>query len=143
MSLQTTYDSDNIFAKIIRGEMPKVAVYEDDTTLAFMDVFPQSEGHTLVISKTASSVNLLDMPADALADVMTSAQKVARAINNGLKPDGIRLVQFNGAPAGQTVFHTHVHLIPMWEDRPLGRHASDMAPVEELEATAEKIRHEL
>ena len=143
MSLQTTYDSDNIFAKIIRGEMPKVAVYEDDTTLAFMDVFPQSEGHTLVISKTASSVNLLDMPSDALADVMATAQKVARAINHGLKPDGIRLVQFNGAPAGQTVFHTHVHLIPMWEDRSLGRHASDMAPVEELEATAEKIRHEL
>ncbi|MEM1379735.1 MAG: HIT family protein [Pseudomonadota bacterium] len=143
MSLKTTYDDDNIFAKILRGEMPKVAVYEDDHTLAFMDVFPQAEGHTLVISKTAKSTNLLDMPADAMAHVMQTAQKVAGAIVEALAPDGFRIVQFNGAPAGQTVYHTHVHIIPVWEDRSLRPHGSEMAPPDELAATAEKIKYVL
>ena len=143
MSLETTYDSDNIFAKIIRGDMPKVAVYEDETTLAFMDVFPQSEGHTLVIHKKAQAVNVLDLPPEALAEVIASTQKVAAAVVKALNPDGFRLVQFNGEAAGQTVYHTHMHIIPMWTDRALGRHAEGMAPADELEATAEKIRHAL
>lgn len=143
MSLQTSYDDDNIFARIIRGEMPKVVVFEDEYTLAFMDVFPQAEGHTLVISKHARSTNLLDMPADALAQVMATAQKVAGGIVKALEPDGFRIVQFNGAPAGQTVYHTHVHIIPVWEGRALRSHGTDMAPTEDLQATAEKIKNAL
>ena len=143
MTLTAQYDDANIFAKILRGEMPKVPVYEDEKTLAFMDVFPQSEGHVLVISKHATSVNLLDMPVDALTEVMATAQKVAGGIVRGLSPDGFRIVQFNGSAAGQTVYHTHVHIIPVWEGRALGRHGADMAPADELEATAEKIRHAL
>ena len=141
MTLSATYDDDNIFAKIIRGDMPKVAVYEDEHTLAFMDVFPQTEGHVLVISKMAKSVNLLDMPQDALARLMATTQKVAAAVVTALRPDGFRVVQFNGAPAGQTVFHTHMHILPMWEGRSLGRHGADMAPTEHLEALAERIRN--
>ncbi|MEO1040941.1 MAG: HIT family protein [Pseudomonadota bacterium] len=143
MSLDQTYDPNNIFAKIVRGEMPKVPVYEDEDTLAFMDVFPQSEGHTLVIHKSAAAINLLDLPPDALAKVIATTQKVAHAVVKALSPDGFRIVQFNGEAAGQTVYHTHMHIIPMWSDRALGRHAEGMAPVDELEATALKIRHAL
>ncbi|MEM9810437.1 MAG: HIT family protein [Pseudomonadota bacterium] len=143
MSLETAYDPNNIFAKIIRGEMPKVTLYEDDETLAFMDVFPQSEGHALVIHKNAASVNILDLPAAALVSVTRTAQKIAQAVVKGLHPDGVRIVQFNGEAAGQTVFHTHVHIIPMWEGRALGQHGEGMAAPDALEATAEKIRHAL
>ncbi|MEO1659231.1 MAG: HIT family protein [Pseudomonadota bacterium] len=143
MSLETTYDPDNIFAKIVRGEMPKVAVYEDETTLAFMDVFPQSEGHTLVIHKRAESTNLLDLPPEALAKVIATTQRVARAVVKALEPDGFRIVQFNGETAGQTVYHTHMHIIPMWTGRSLGRHGEGMAPTDELEATAAKIKNAL
>lgn len=143
MSLNETYDRENIFAKIIRGEMPSVKVYEDDDTLAFMDVFPQSEGHTLVIHKHAQAVNLLDLPPEALGQVMATAQKVAAAVVKALSPDGFRIVQFNGAPAGQTVYHTHVHIIPMWEGRALGRHGQGMAPTDELDATAARIHEAL
>ena len=143
MTLSATYDDNNIFAKIVRGEMPKITVYEDAKTLAFMDVFPQTEGHVLVISKHAKAVNLLDLPADALAEMMATVQKVSGAVVRALSPDGFRIVQFNGAPAGQTVYHTHFHILPMWEGRTLGRHGEGMAPREQLEATAEKIRHAL
>lgn len=143
MSLNETYDRENIFAKIIRGEMPSVRVFEDENTLAFMDVFPQSEGHTLIIHKQAEAVNLLDLPPEALGQVMVTAQKVAAAVVKGLTPDGFRIVQFNGAPAGQTVYHTHVHVIPMWEGRPLGRHGEGMATADELEAIGTKIRNAL
>ncbi|MEM9285721.1 MAG: HIT family protein [Pseudomonadota bacterium] len=143
MSLETTYDPQNIFAKIIRGEMPKVAVYEDESTLAFMDVFPQSEGHTLVIHKRAEAVNFLDLPPEALAKVIATTQKVARAVVEALKPDGFRIAQFNGEAAGQTVYHTHMHIIPMWNDRTLGRHGEGMAPADELEAIAAKIKNAL
>lgn len=143
MSLEMVYDPANIFAKIVRGEMPKVAVYEDESTLAFMDVFPQSEGHTLVIHKRAEAVNFLDLPPEALAKVIATTQKVSRAVVKSLNPDGFRIVQFNGEAAGQTVYHTHMHIIPMWNGRALSRHAEGMAPADELEATAQKIRNAL
>ncbi len=143
MSLNTTYDSENIFAKIIRGEMPKVAVYEDQETLAFMDVFPQSEGHVLVISKTAQAVNLSDLDPKALGHMMQTVQKVSGAVVKALAPDGFRIVQFNGEAAGQTVYHTHFHIIPVYDGQALGRHGEGMAHSDALEAIAEKIRYAL
>lgn len=141
MTLHDAYDPNNIFAKIMRGEMPSMKVYEDDVALAFMDVFPQSEGHTLVIPKQVEARNLLDMPSDYLGSYLQRVQKVARAVEAALSPDGLVVTQFNGAPAGQTVFHLHFHIIPRWEGKPLGRHASGgMASTEELEPIAKRIR---
>lgn len=141
MTLHAAYDPDNIFAKILRGDMPSLKVFEDDVALAFMDVFPQSEGHTLVIPKAVEARNFLDMPADRLGSYMLRVQRVAKAVEWGLKPDGLRVVQFNGASAGQTVFHLHFHIIPMWEGKELGRHGTGtMAKPDELAPIAAKIR---
>lgn len=141
MSLATPYDPDNIFAKIIAGDMPCVKLYEDDDTLAFMDVFPQSEGHCLIVHKSAPATNMLTIDPDALNAVMHSVQKITKAVVAGLAPDGVRVVQFNGAPAGQSVFHLHFHVIPTYEGVPLGAHASGgPAAAETLEPIAEKIR---
>lgn len=140
MSLHGTYDPDNIFAKIVRGEMPAVKVFEDDQVLAFMDVFPQARGHMLVISKTSKARNLLDAEAKTLGRLIGATQKAAAAVTAALKPDGVIVTQFNGAPAGQTVFHLHFHVIPRWADRPLKGHGqAGMADVEELKATAARI----
>ena len=141
MSLGTEYDGENIFAKIIRGEMSCVAIEDADVTLAFMDVFPQSEGHCLVVHKTAKATNLLDIDPDELAVLISAVQRVAKAVKDGLKPDGIRIVQFNGAPAGQTVYHLHFHIIPIFEGRDLAPHAGGgPADAAILEETAAKIR---
>ncbi len=144
MSIQATYDPDNIFAKIIRGEMPCVKLYEDENVLAFMDVFPQSEGHCLVVHKKAKATNLFDIGADDLNALTIVMQKIGQAVADGLSPDGIRIAQFNGEPAGQTVFHLHFHIIPVYERSKLGRHASG-GPVDGaiLEPVAEKIRVKL
>lgn len=144
MSLYGQYDSDNIFAKILRGEMPCVKVYEDENILSFMDVFPQSDGHTLVIPK-APSRNLLETNAKDIGRLFGSVQRIAKAVETALKPDGIVITQFNGAPAGQTVFHTHVHIIPRYEGTSLGAHggAGDMADMEKLQELAAKISAEL
>ncbi|MEO1135455.1 MAG: HIT family protein [Pseudomonadota bacterium] len=141
MTLNATYDPDNIFAKIIRGDMPCVKILETDATLAFMDVFPQSEGHCLIIHKQATAANLFDIDTGALSEITASTQTVARAVKDGLSPDGIRIMQFNGAPAGQSVYHLHFHVIPVYEGVSLGAHASG-GPVEAstLEPIAEKIR---
>ncbi|MDQ0464076.1 histidine triad (HIT) family protein [Caulobacter ginsengisoli] len=140
MSLDGAYDEANIFGKIIRGEMPAVKVYEDEAVLAFMDVFPQSKGHTLVISKTSRARNLLDAEPQVLETLILAVQKVTRAVRTALKPDGIVVTQFNGAPAGQTIFHLHFHIIPRWEGVAVGRHASGgMADVEELKGVAGQI----
>lgn len=141
MTLHAAYDPDNIFAKILRGDMPSVKVFEDEVALAFMDVFPQSEGHTLVIPKDVEARNLLDMPTEALGAYIERVQRVTRAVEKGLQPDGLVVTQFNGAPAGQTVFHLHFHIIPRWEGRSLGGHASgQMAEIAYLEEIANKIR---
>lgn len=141
MSLQTTYDADNIFAKIIRGEMPCTKLYETDDILAFMDVFPQSEGHCLVVHKNTTATNLLNIGPEDLGVLISAVQRVTAAVKNGLNPDGIRVAQFNGAPAGQTVYHLHFHIIPVYEGRALRPHAGGgPADTAVLEETAAKIR---
>ena len=141
MTLHAAYDPDNIFAKILRQEMPCIKVYEDDIALAFMDVFPQADGHTLVIPKAVTARNFLDLPNDRLGGYMDRVQRVCRAVEKGLGPDGVILTQFNGAAAGQTVFHLHFHIIPAFNDKGLKRHASgEMAQAEILESHARKIR---
>lgn len=132
------YDPDNIFAKILRGEFPAHKVYEDDIALVAMDVFPQSRGHLLVIPK-ASSRNLLDADPAVLSSVMPLVQRVAKAAMAVTGADGIRLVQFNEAPAGQSVFHLHFHLIPVYEGVALGAHGRDKADDAELAALAADI----
>jgi histidine triad (HIT) family protein len=140
MSLTGTYDEANIFAKIIRGEMPAIKVYEDAQVLAFLDVFPQSPGHCLVISKTAQARNLFDIAPSDLTAITLAVQKVAKAVRDALKPDGVVITQFNGAPAGQTVFHLHVHIIPRYDGIALAGHGhGQMADMNELKATASKI----
>jgi histidine triad (HIT) family protein len=139
MSLDGRYDADNIFAKIIRGEVPAVKVFEDDQVLAFMDVFPQSRGHVLVISKTSQARNLLEAETKTLGRLIGAVQKVTQAVTTALKPDGVVVTQFNGAPAGQTIFHLHFHIIPRYEGEALERHGEGMADVEELKALAEQI----
>lgn len=138
MSLDGQYDDTNIFAKILNGDLPCVKVYEDDAVLAFMDIFPQSPGHTLVVPK-APARNLLDLDDDALQAAMVRVKRIAKAVKAALNPDGIIITQFNGAPAGQTVFHIHFHIIPRWEGRGLGRHGGTAADMDELKAEAEKI----
>lgn len=141
MSLHGTYDPDNIFAKILAGQIPNVTVFEDDEVLAFMDLFPQSRGHTLVIPKDVEARNLLEMPSERLGPYMLRVQSVALAVEKALKPDGIIVTQFNGAPAGQSVFHLHFHIIPRWEDAAMGAHASgQQADPAELEEVAKLIR---
>lgn len=119
----SAYDPDNIFAKIIAGAIPSHKAYEDTDVLVMMDIFPQSRGHTLVIPK-APSRNLLDADPGVLAKAIGAVQRVARAVRAALQPDGIRIVQFNEAAAGQSVFHLHFHVIPMYEGVALRGHGS-------------------
>ncbi|MEO1242132.1 MAG: HIT family protein [Pseudomonadota bacterium] len=141
MSLNTSYDPENIFAKIIRGDMACTKLYETDEILAFMDVFPQSAGHCLVVHKHAPATNLLDIDREHLTTLTLGVQKVADAVVGGLSPSGVRIAQFNGEAAGQTVFHLHFHVIPVYEGEALGRHASGgPADADELEKIAQKIR---
>ena len=137
-----SYDPSNIFGKILRGEIPAHKVYEDDSALVMMDIFPQSRGHTLVVPK-APSRNLLDADPAALAAVMPLVQKVANAVKRATNADGIRLAQFNEAPAGQTVFHLHFHVIPVYEGTPLAAHAGGKADDAELASLATAIAEAL
>jgi len=139
MSLDGTYDAGNIFAKILRGEMPSARVFEDDHVLAFMDVFPQSKGHTLVIPKHSTARNFLEEEPQIIGPLMLGVQRVARAVRAALQPDGLVITQFNGAASGQTVYHLHFHIIPRWEGVALGRHGEGMADAEELKALAAQI----
>nr|WP_254621382.1 HIT family protein [Stutzerimonas stutzeri] len=131
--MTTAYDPQNIFAQIIRGDAPCYRLYEDDDVLAFLDLFPQSYGHALVIPKRSAACNLLDVDTEALCKVMTVVQKLTRVIADELQPDGVQIAQFNGAPAGQTVFHIHVHIVPRYAGEGLGIHAAHKAEPAELE----------
>lgn len=133
------YDNDNVFAKILRGEIPCVKLYEDAKTLAFMDVMPQAEGHALVIPKEAAE-NILDLSAEGAAALMATTQKIAKAVKKGLNAPGIMLAMLNGAPAGQSVFHIHFHVIPRAHGIDLGLHARAMVDPKTLEPIAAKIR---
>jgi len=133
------YDRSNIFAKIIRGEIPCVKIYEDDKTLAFMDVMPQAEGHTLVVPKEEAET-VFDLSPEALAALVATTQKVAKAVKTALDPAGLMLVQLNGRAAGQSVFHIHFHVIPRTGGIDLRFHARDMVGRDVLEPIAAKIR---
>lgn len=134
-----SYDPDNIFARILRGEMPCHKVYEDDVALAFMDIMPRGAGHTLVIPKVPAR-GLLDMPAEALGPFIERVQKVARAVAGALQADGLTLQQFNEPAGGQVVFHLHFHVLPRWNGVALQPHSGAMEKPEVLSAHAEKIR---
>ena len=137
-----TYDPSNIFAKILRGESPSHKIYEDEHTLAFMDVMPEAEGHVLVIPKEGAE-NILDLSPAGLAALMATTQKVAKAVDKALSPDGILLKQYNRAAAGQSVFHVHFHIVPRWEGVPMAPHGKVMVQAAKLEPIAAKIRSEL
>ena len=136
------YDDANVFAKILRGEIPSTKVYEDEVCLAFMDIMPQVEGHVLVIAK-APSRTLLDADPEALSALMPRVQRIGRAAVAALEADGLTLMQFSEASAGQTVFHLHFHLLPRREGVPMRPHAGPMADPAALAALAERIRAEL
>ena len=134
------YDPNNIFTKIIAGELPSHKVYEDDVCVSIMDIMPESRGHILVIPKQGSR-NLLDVEPEVLSSVMERVQKLAVATKHAMNADGILLRQSSEEVAGQTVYHLHFHIIPRWSDQPLRGHAAgEMADIAQLEAIAEQIR---
>jgi histidine triad (HIT) family protein len=134
-----SYDTNNIFARILRGELPCIKVFENEHTLAFMDVMPQSDGHVLVVPKEAAA-NIHEASDEALAASMRTVKRVAAAVREALTPEGMLIAQFNGAAAGQTVEHIHFHIIPRWTDAPLKTHARERVEDAKLEALAQKIR---
>jgi len=137
-----TYDDTNVFARILRGDIPSHKVYEDADVLVFMDAMPQAPGHTLVVPK-APSRNLLDADPKVLAQIAPVVQRIARAVKSAFAADGVTLVQFNEPASGQTVFHLHFHIIPRHEGVPLMPHSRDMETAEVLAAHADKIRKAL
>ena len=132
------YDPNNVFAKILRGELPCHKVYEDAHVLAMMDIMPRGDGHVLVIPKVPAR-NILDMPGDALGPLMQGVQKVARAAKTAMGADGLTIQQFSESAGGQVVFHLHVHVIPRWDGIKLRPHTGEMAPNATLAAQAAKI----
>lgn len=139
MTADQSYDPDNIFARILRGELPCEKVYEDEATFAFMDIMPRSDGHVLVIPK-APARNMLDIRPEDLSRLMVSVQKVARAVKSGMAADGLTIQQFNESAGGQVVFHIHVHVLPRWDGVPLRPHTGQMEKPESLKAHADRIR---
>ena len=134
-----TYNEKNIFAKIISGEATCAKVMENDYILAFMDVMPQTTGHTLVIPKY-NTENIYDLPEDYFIPMMDAIRKIAKSIKKVYSPTGVMIMQLNGQEAGQTVFHLHFHLIPRKEGLNYKFHASEMVDFEALKKEAEKIR---
>jgi histidine triad (HIT) family protein len=136
------YDENNIFAKILRGEIPSHKLYEDAATYAFMDVMPQGQGHCLAITK-APFRNILDVDQPSLSAVISTTQKLARAVKAAFSADGVTIIQFNEPAAGQTVFHLHFHIIPRFDGVALKPHTGQMEDQHVLAANAEKIRQAL
>lgn len=137
--MSATYDENNIFAKILRGEIPSTRVYETNNVVAFMDVMPQGTGHTLVVPK-APSRNLLDAKPETLAETIQVVQKIANAVKKAFNADGVTVIQFNEPAAGQTVYHLHFHVIPRFEGVELKPHTGKMEDAAVVESNAEKIR---
>jgi histidine triad (HIT) family protein len=133
------YDTNNIFARIVRGEIPCHKVYEDDDTLAFMDIMPQAEGHTLVIPKNAGE-DIHSTPPESLAAAVRTTQKIARAVKKAFGPPGIMVAQLNGPAAGQSVFHLHFHVVPRYAGKDLGLHATKQADPAVLAEHAARLR---
>lgn len=136
------YDADNVFAKILRGEIPSHRIYEDADTIAIMDVMPQCDGHALVIPRAASR-NVLDIDDGDLAAAIKVAKRIAQAAMTAFSADGVSLMQFNESAAGQTVFHTHIHVLPRKAGVDLRFHARDMAPADVIASHAEAYRRAL
>ena len=133
------YDPNNVFAKILRGEIPSVKVCEDAKTLAFMDVMPQADGHVLVIPKEPAE-NIFEVSPEGAAAMMATTQRVAKAVKKGMGAPGIMIAQLNGAPAGQSVFHAHFHIIPRSQGIDFRLHARQMENPDKLKTFAEKIK---
>jgi len=139
MSLEGSYDESNVFARILRGDLPCARVHEDAAALTIMDAFPQSRGHCLIIPKRKAR-NLLELPPEEVGPLFERVQQVAKAVRAALDPDGLVITQFNGAPGGQTVFHLHVHVIPRYEGGALKGHGqAPPADAGELQALAAAI----
>ena len=136
------YDENNVFAKVLRGEIPCHKIYEDDDTLAFLDIMPRSDGHALVITKEKAR-DLYDISPAGLAKLMAVVQTLAPKIKQAMGADGVLIAQFNGAAAGQTVFHLHVHIIPRKEGESLRPEGARMEDQAKLAAVSEKIRAKL
>jgi histidine triad (HIT) family protein len=136
------YDANNIFAKILRGEIPSYKLYEDEETYAFMDVMPQGKGHCLAITK-APFRNILDVDQASLSAVIATTQKLARAVKTAFDADGVTVIQFNEPAAGQTVFHLHFHVIPRFDGIALRPHTGQMEDQNVLADNAEKIKQVL
>lgn len=134
----TAYDPNNIFAKILRGELPAYKVYEDDRAFAFLDIMPRAPGHTLVLPKSPAR-NIFDVAPEDLAHVMAVAQKIARAAMKAFEADGITVQQFNEQAGGQVVFHLHVHVIPRKAGVPLKPPATEREQPEALEEHARRL----
>ena len=137
-----SYDSDNVFAKILRGELPCAKVYEDSHTLAFMDIMPSAEGHTLVVPREPAET-IFDLSPEAASHLMVAAQRVARAVKKALSCPGVMLVQLNGPAAGQSVPHMHIHVVPRSHGLDLTLHGRAQADFARLEGLAERIRQAL
>ncbi len=138
----TAYDHNNIFARMIRGEIPAHKVYEDDSTLAFMDIMPRTDGHVLVVPK-APARNILDIAPDALADLMIKTQKIAIAAKQAMGADGLTIQQFSESAGGQVVFHIHMHILPRFDGVALKPHTGAMAEPSLLAEQAARIRQAL
>jgi len=132
------YDPNNVFAKILRGELPCYKVYEDADTIAFMDLMPQSDGHLLVVPREAA-VDIYDLSDQAAEAAIRTTKKLAQAVRKAFRPDGLRLAQFNGPASGQTVPHVHFHIVPIYADQPLRGHARDRQEADVLKAHAERV----
>ncbi len=144
MSLHGQYDDNNLFAKILRGEIPAVKVYEDDEALAFMDIFPQARGHVLVIPKNVRARNFIELPPERVAPLLERVQRLTKAVVKALQPDGVTVTQFNGEDAGQTIFHLHFHIIPRYAGVRLAGHGhGNKADIAELQQIAEQISRAL
>lgn len=138
MTAATTYDPENIFTKILRGDLPAHRVYEDEHTYAFMDIMPRGDGHCLVIPKEGAR-NILDVKPDSLNATMQTVQRIARAVMKAFDADGVTIQQFNETAGGQMVFHLHFHIIPRFEGVSLKPHSGQMERPDVLAAHAEKI----
>jgi histidine triad (HIT) family protein len=133
------YDKNNVFAKILRGDIPSTKIYEDEKTLAFMDVMPQADGHALVIPKEPAE-NIFELSPEGATALIATTQKVAKAVKKGLGVPGIMIAQLNGAPAGQSVFHVHFHIIPRSGGADFRLHARSMESPDRLKVLADKIK---
>lgn len=138
MPIDGYYDHENIFNRILQGQEPCVKIYEDENNLSFMDIFPESDGHCLVVPKYPAR-NLLDIPSDLLEKHILVVQRIAQAVKDALQPDGIRIMQYNGSVATQTIFHLHFHIVPCYRGVALSSHSTKAAPRESLENLAARI----